>query len=114
LSQLLRLSAALALAAALASSVASAAENEFSVTLADGVVTPKVLEVPAGTAVTLIVSNTGKTSAEFESKRLHIESIVAPGQTSAIELRPLPTGSYPFVEEFHEDLETARGEIVAK
>jgi len=114
LSQLLRLSAALALATALASSAASAAASEVSVTLADGVVTPKVLEVPADTAVTLLVTNTGKTSAEFESKRLHVESIVAPGQTAAIELRPLPAGNYAFVEEFHEDLETARGEIVAK
>lgn len=84
------------------------------VTFKDGVISPQVVEVPAGQAVRLIVKNEGKGPAEFESKRLHIEQVIAAGTSAEIELRALPEGRYPFVEEFHENLATGRGEIVAK
>lgn len=93
---------------------AVSAEQALSVTLHDGVITPQKIEVPAGKKQMLKVTNTGKSAAEFESKRLRIEKIIAPGKTVEIELRPLPAGTYPFVEEFHEDQPTARGEIIAK
>lgn len=84
------------------------------VTLNDGVISPQTIEIPTGKAVTLTVSNTGDAAAEFESKRLRIEKIIASGKTMTIKLRPLPTGSYPFVEEFHGNLATAKGTIVVK
>ncbi|GHE04765.1 hypothetical protein GCM10008024_33040 [Allgaiera indica] len=105
--------AALSIATLLAAGAVSA-EQALVVTLHDGVVTPQKIEVPAGKAQVLTVKNTGKAAAEFESKRLRIEKIIAPGKTVEIKLRPLPAGTYPFVEEFHEDQPTARGEIVAK
>lgn len=104
---------ALALAAALVCP-ALAHASEVSISLADGVITPQTVEVPADTEVTLKVTNAGATPAEFESKQLHIETIIAPGQSADIALRALPAGSYGFVEEFHENLDTARGTIVAK
>ncbi|WP_417809821.1 cupredoxin domain-containing protein [Thioclava sp.] len=85
-----------------------------TITLTDGVVVPQTIALPADKAVTLTVYNTGETAAEFESKRLRIEKIIAPGETETIQLRALPAGSYPFVEEFHEDLDTAKGTIVVK
>ncbi len=93
---------------------ALAETSALTVTLTDGVVAPQTIELPADTAATLTVVNAGATPAEFESKQLRIETIIAPGQTTTIELQPLPAGSYSFVEEFHENLDTARGTIVAK
>lgn len=93
---------------------ASASAQGADITLKDGVISPQTIEVPAGKSVNLTVSNTGKAAAEFESKRLRIEKIIAPGKTVTIKLQPLPAGSYPFVEEFHENLDTAKGTIVAK
>ena len=85
-----------------------------TVTLTDGVIVPQNIEIEAGQAVNLTVKNAGKAPAEFESKRLHIEKVLPPGTSTVIRLRPLPAGRYAFVEEFHENLATARGEIVAK
>ena len=109
-----RLTATAGLALAIVSGAAIADEAGPTVTLTDGVVSPQTIEVKSGEATVLTIVNAGATAAEFESKRLRIEQIVAPGKTAKIELRALPAGSYDFVEEFHEDLETARGKIVAK
>lgn len=108
-----RLAVALAVAAALACP-ATAGTSEIAISLVDGVITPQSIEVPANTEVTLKVTNAGATPAELESKQLHIETIIAPGQTAEVNLRALPAGSYGFVEEFHEDLDTARGKIIVK
>ena len=83
------------------------------ITFNDGLITPQRLAVPKGQSVTVTVRNTGKTGAEFESKRLHIEKPVGPGAEIKVELRSLPAGEYEFVDEFHENLATAHGVIVA-
>lgn len=85
-----------------------------SITLTDGVIAPQNLTIPSGQAIALTVRNAGKSSAEFESKQLHIEQVIAPGGTATIQLRALPAGSYKFVDEFHEDLATGQGEIIAE
>lgn len=103
-----------ALAATFAAGAALAGPDGLTVTLTDGVVSPQTIEVPAGKATVLTVVNAGKKPAEFESKKLHIEQLVAPGATLTLRLRPLPAGEYPFVEEFHENLDTSRGTIVVK
>jgi len=82
--------------------------------MTDGVVSPQQVEIPANQSVSLTLVNAGNTPAEFESKRLKIEQIVAPGTSVEIALQPLPPGTYPFVEEFHEALDTGRGTIVVK
>lgn len=105
---------ALILGASLMASAALAETPTATVTMTDGVVSPQTVEIPAGQQMTLIVVNAGKKPAEFESKRLRIERIVAPGATLNLTLRPLPAGEYPFVEEFHENLDTSHGTIVAK
>lgn len=92
-------------------SSAHAGDAEFSVTLADGVVAPQSIVVPADTPLVLTVTNGGTSVAEFESKQLRIEEVVAPGATATLRIQPLPKGSYKFVEEFHEDQPGARGTI---
>lgn len=84
------------------------------VTMTDGVISPERIEVAAGTAFTLELHNAGKTAAEFESHRLHVEKILAPGARAAVKIRALPKGEYPFVDEFHQNQKTAHGVLVAK
>jgi hypothetical protein len=93
---------------------AVAEDAEYTITFTDGVVDPQIVDVPAGTAFTLIVKNTGTTPGEFESKSLHIEQIIAPGDLATFQINGLPEGVYKFVEEFHEDQPTGRGVINAK
>ncbi len=94
--------------------LAFAAGEGPTLTFTDGVIAPQRIEVAAGTNVTLTVHNAGSSTAEFESKRLHKETVLAPGATIKVELRGLAAGEYPFVDEFHETLPTAQGVIVAK
>ena len=108
------LSAALIGALVSFSAPAVAADAEFTITFTDGVVDPQVVDVPADIAFTLIVKNTGTTPGEFESKPLHIEQVIAPGDLATFQINGLPEGVYKFVEEFHEDQPTGRGVINAK
>lgn len=93
---------------------AARAEDAPAIEMKDGVVTPQSLELAADTATTLVVRNTGTAAAEFESKRLKQEQVVAPGSEVKIDLPALPAGEYEFVDEFHEDQASARGTIVVK
>lgn len=90
---------------------AHAGDAEFAVTLTDGVIAPQSIAVPADAPFVLTVTNGGTSAAEFESKQLRIEQVIAPGATATLRLQPLPKGSYKFVEEFHEDQPGARGTI---
>lgn len=92
-------------------SPALAGDAEFAVTLADGLIAPQSIAVPADTPFALTVTNGGTSVAEFESKQLRIEQVIAPGATATLRIQPLPKGSYKFVEEFHEDQPGARGTI---
>lgn len=102
---------ALGLTLALAAvTVRAETPSALVLTLADGKADPVSLVVPAQVNFILIVRNTGTTPAEFESHRLHIEKIVAPGAELRLPLL-LPVGDYPFVDDFHG---TAKGVITAK
>jgi hypothetical protein len=78
----------------------------------DGVVSPSPVQVPAKKRFRLEVSNTGKTPAEFESKDLHKEKVVAPGTTAVIVFRPIDAGEYVFFDEFHEKSSSTK--LIAK
>ncbi|MEI2387056.1 cupredoxin domain-containing protein [Breoghania sp. JC706] len=109
------LAAALFGAALVAPLPAAADEMKtFDMELKDGVITPQKLEVEAGTTFKIIVRNTGTTAAEFESLRLRKEKVVGPGVTSFVVIRRLSPGTYKFYDEFHMDMESANGVIIAK
>lgn len=78
----------------------------------DGVFTPLNLEVPAKTRFKIVITNTGKTAAEFESFELRKEKVLGPGVTSFVVIAPLRPGEYPFFDDFHLDM--PRGHIVVK
>lgn len=107
----------LALAAILAlitASTAGKAEEApvFKIEMADGKLTPLRLEVPAGKAFKLEVTNAGASAAEFESKELHKEKVIAPKATTVISVKALAAGEYGFFDEHQPKAPT--GTIVAK
>jgi plastocyanin len=101
----------IAVLAALGISSQALAE-EFSLTIRDHRFEPAELQVPAGEAFTLSVSNQDASPEEFESDDLDIEKVIAGGQSAVIKLEPLDAGRYEFYGEYHED--SAKGAIVAK
>jgi hypothetical protein len=86
----------------------------FRIEIKDGVISPKQTEVPANRDFKLEVANTGSVPAEFESKQLRQEKVLAPGKTVTITIRAIAPGEYQFVDEFHENEEAGQGVIVAK
>jgi plastocyanin len=92
------------------SSPANAADVEIS--LKSHGFSPAEITVPAGEAITLTVRNLDATPAEFESKELRVEKVIAGNSSIVVKLRPLKPGRYAFFDEYHEDL--AKGTLVAK
>jgi plastocyanin len=86
--------------------------EEFSLVIKDHRFEPAELQVPAGQAFTLNVTNQDASPEEFESNNLDIEKVIAGGQSAAIKVEPLDAGRYEFYGEYHED--RAKGAIVAK
>ncbi|PSC06283.1 cupredoxin domain-containing protein [Alsobacter soli] len=98
--------APLAVALALSAFAAPArAEDDptFRIEFNDGKVSPQRLEVPAGKRIKLDLFNVGKTPAEFESKELRKEKVLAPGSNSTLVIRTLDPGQYDFFDDFHPD-----------
>lgn len=64
---------------------------------------PAEARAPAGKPITIIISNLDPTPAEFESKTLRVEKVVAGGGKITIQIRPLAAGRYRFFDDYHED-----------
>ncbi len=75
-------------------------EPVFQIEMNDGVITPSRLEVPAKTRFKIIVKNTGKMPAEFESAELRKEVIVPAGGEAPLIIRTLDAGEYKFFDDF--------------
>jgi hypothetical protein len=103
----------ISLALALAALVAHAEElHSVTLVLRDGQLVPARLEVPANTRFKIVLRNEGRGPAEFESRSLRKEKVLAPGASSFVVVAPLKPGSYDMFDEFHD--RTAIGTIVAK
>ena len=94
---------ALALLALSAAGAAHAEELTFQVTFDNGKIEPLRIEVPAKTRIRLELINKGDTPAEFESKPLRLEKVLAPKSQSVLVIRTLDPGEYPFFDDFHPD-----------
>ena len=86
---------------------ALAEDPTFRIEFRDGAVTPQRLEVPAGRRIVLDLVNVGDTPAEFESKELRKEKVLAPGASSSLILRTLDAGEYDFFDDFHPEMPPA-------
>jgi plastocyanin len=89
---------------------AFADDPTVTIDLKDHQFVPSEVPVPAGVKVKVLVKNDQATTAEFESKVLHFEKIVTPGNTITVFVGPLDPGSYEFYDDFHPD---TRGHLVA-
>lgn len=90
------------------SGIAPAADDPvFRIDFKDGAVTPRHLEVPANRRFALELHNLGETPAEFESRELRKEKVLAPGTTSVLIIRTLDPGEYDFFDDFHPDAPAA-------
>jgi len=57
---------------------------------------------PAGKPLVIEVTNADPTPAEFESKALRVEKVVAGGGAITVRVRPLTPGRYRFFDDYHE------------
>ena len=108
------LAVALAMAAIIAAPTgAQGAElPTFTIVLKDGKLHPATLEVPAHTRFKIVLRNEGSSPAEFESRALGREKVLAPGASSFVVVAPQKPGEYDMFDEYHPD--TSRGRIVVK
>ena len=74
--------------------------EEFSLAIKDHRFEPAELQVPAGQAFTLNVTNQDASPEEFESDDLDIEKVIAGGQNAVIKVEPLDAGRYEFYGEY--------------
>jgi plastocyanin len=102
---------AVVLALLLIYAVPACAEGPITIAIRDHQFVPAEVPVPAGTKVELIIRNEQKMPAEFESKSLHREKVVAPGATASVFVGPLNPGRYEFFDDFHP---ATRGLIVVQ
>jgi plastocyanin len=100
------------IALCLAAGQTFAATDEITLTLRNHTFEPKELKIPAGKKVKILVVNKDATPAEFESKSLNREKVIAGNSTGVINVGPLKRGRYSFVEEYHETETGAQGTII--
>ncbi|MFI4995838.1 MAG: cupredoxin domain-containing protein [Hyphomicrobiales bacterium] len=92
---------------------ASAQEaTTVKLTIKDHKFQPAEPHAPAGKSITLQVTNLDTTPAEFESKTLRVEKVVAGNSTITIQVRALAAGRYRFFDDYHED--TTEGFLVVQ
>jgi hypothetical protein len=96
------LSLAILIAAPLAPAFAEDVAS-FRIEFNDGKVEPLRLQVPANKTIEIELVNKGQGPAEFESKQLRKEKVLAPGATVTMVIRGLDPGEYDFFDDFHPD-----------
>jgi hypothetical protein len=106
-----RFAAVLAIAA-LCCGPALAQQASVRLTIKDHKFTPSEPHASANLPLIIIVKNLDSTAAEFESKTLRVEKIVAPGGEITMQIRPLNPGRYRFFDDFHQD--ETEGELIVE
>lgn len=72
---------------------------------------PATVHVPAGRKFQLKVNNTGKLTAEFQSRPLQVDKVIAPDSSVTVWVGPLKAGHYRFVDSSRP---TLTGEVVVQ
>ncbi len=99
-------------AALLATGVRADEAVVVKVSLKDHRFVPAEPAAPANKPITIELTNEDSTPAEFESKPLRVEKVVAGGGKITIQVRALPPGRYRFFDDYHEA--TTDGFLIAK
>jgi plastocyanin len=82
------------------------------ITLKDHKFDPAETTVAAGKPIVIQLANQDATPAEFESKELRVEKVVAGGGSITVKVRALKPGRYRFFDDYHEA--TTQGFLVAQ
>jgi hypothetical protein len=93
---------------------AAQAQNatEIQLSYKDKKFDPAEISAPADTPVVIKLRNLDANAMEFESKKLHVEKVVAGGSDAVINVRAQKPGRYEFFDEYNE--KTARGALVVQ
>lgn len=83
----------------------------FTLTIRNQAFEPASLEIPANQKIELRITNADAKPAEFESKDLRREKVIAPGQTASLFIGPLRPGRYEYYDDFRP---TTRGHLIAR
>lgn len=78
-------------------------EPTFQIYFENGRISPERLQVPAKTRFRLQLINLNDTPAEFESRELYKEKVLAPKSESIMVIRTLDPGEYTFFDDFRPD-----------
>lgn len=84
----------------------------YELTLKGQAFSPPELKVPAGEPFIIRLKNENDAPAEFESKEMKFEKVVAGHSEILTKVKALPGGEFEYYDEYHED--TARGTIVSE
>jgi hypothetical protein len=84
----------------------------FTLTLEDHAFMPSEVKVPAGKPFKLTLHNQDSTPAEFESKSLKFEKVMAGSSDVTVNIRALDPGKYEFYDDYHQD--EAKGYVIAE
>jgi plastocyanin len=72
---------------------------------------PGELRAPAGKTIAVKIKNMDRVAAEFESKVLKVEKIIAAGGEGTVFIRPQKAGRYEFFDDFNQ---SAKGVLVVE
>ncbi|HEX9125719.1 MAG TPA: cupredoxin domain-containing protein [Methylomirabilota bacterium] len=106
------LSTALAVVLAIAAPVVAADPAEIPLVIEKNRFQPDVINVKAGAAFVLVITNKDKGPEELDMAQPRIEKVIPGGKTVKLRMPALKPGKYPFVGEYHS--ETAKATIVAE
>jgi len=105
----------LALIAASLAGIASARAGQLPVLeldLQDHLFRPDKIEVPAGSAFELHVTNHDATPAEIESSDMKFEKVIAGNSDIRLRVKALPPGVFVFYDDYHRD--STHGDVTAR
>ena len=92
-----------ALALAVSAAPALAQQATVQLTIKDHKFSPAEARAPANTPIVIVLRNLDPTPAEFESKTLRVEKVVAGGAEVSINIRALAPGRYRFFDDYNEN-----------
>lgn len=111
LTNMRRITAAVAAIAALTGAAQADAPAGVTLTLKNHRFTPATFTVAAGQKVRVTLINQDPATEEFDSHDLRLEEVVTPMGRISFNIGPLAAGQYSFMGEFHAG--TAQGKVTA-
>jgi hypothetical protein len=90
-----------AMAIGFAANPAAAQQVSLSTTIKNKTFQPSILKAPANKPIAITVHNADGAAAEFESRTMRVEKVIAAGATVVINVKPLAPGTYRFFDDFN-------------